>query len=63
LIPALPNSAPRIINIYQQGGFPAQVIMAKEEFIKHYNPEGAYWKQADEADARPLAPHSGRPHC
>ena len=45
-----------IINIYQQGGFPAQVILAKEEFIKHYNPEGAYWKQADEASRLRLRP-------
>ena len=46
--PSAPELSTAIINIYQQGGFPAQVIMAKEAFIQHYNPEGAYWKQADE---------------
>lgn len=54
--PSAPELSTGIINIYQQGGFPAQVILAKEEFIKHYNPEGAYWKQADEASRLRLRP-------
>ncbi|HEX5276902.1 MAG TPA: tetratricopeptide repeat protein [Fluviicoccus sp.] len=54
--PSAPELSTAIINIYQQGGFPAQVILAKEEFIKHYNPEGSYWKQADEATRTRLRP-------
>lgn len=54
--PSAPELSTAIINIYQQGGFPAQVIMAKEEFINHYNPDGAYWKQADEASRTRLRP-------
>jgi len=54
--PSAPELSTAIINIYQQGGFPAQVILAKEEFIKHYHPDGAYWKQADDVTRNRLRP-------
>lgn len=54
--PSAPELSSAIISIYEQGGFPSQVILAKEEFIKHYSPEGAFWKQADESTRTRLRP-------
>ncbi len=54
--PSTPELSSAIIKIYEQGGFPSQVVLAKEDFITRYNPESEYWKNADEPTRAKLRP-------
>lgn len=44
--PDAPGLSTAIINIYDLGGFPSLVVTAKEQFVDHYDPNSAYWKQS-----------------
>jgi tetratricopeptide (TPR) repeat protein len=45
--PRAPEFSSATIRAYQDGGFPTEVIPAKENFIKHYGPASAFWAQAN----------------
>jgi len=55
--PDAPELSSAIINTYDLGGFPSLVVTAKEQFVEHYDPNSAYWKQSSEetqANLRPI---------
>lgn len=45
--PRAPEFSSATIKAYQDGGFPSEVIPAKENFIKHYGPKSEFWAKAD----------------
>lgn len=45
--PRAPEFSSATIQAYQDGGFPSEVIPAKENFIKHYGPKSEFWAKAD----------------
>ncbi len=46
--PRAPEFSSATIKAYQDGGFPSEVIPAKENFIKHYGPKSEFWAKADD---------------
>ena len=44
-----PEFSSAVITAYQVGGFPSDVIPAKEDFIKRYGPGSVFWTAADES--------------
>ncbi|PTQ88179.1 tetratricopeptide repeat protein [Agitococcus lubricus] len=54
--PTAPDLSTAVINVYELGGFPSLVVTAKEDFVKHYDANSAFWQQADEATRTKLRP-------
>ena len=54
--PEAPELSSAIINTYDLGGFPKDVMLAKEQFVEHYNAESTYWKQASPEMRERLSP-------
>lgn len=51
-----PEFSSATIKAYQDGGFPSEVIPAKENFIKHYGPKSEFWAKSDEATRKNILP-------
>ncbi len=41
----------RVIETYEQGGFPTLVLQAKEDFVNRYQLQGSYWEHHDSHDS------------
>lgn len=54
--PRAPEFSSATINAYQDGGFPSEVIPAKENFIKHYSPASEFWAKTDAATHASILP-------
>ncbi len=54
--PRAPEFSSATIKAYQDGGFPSEVIPAKENFIKHYGPKSEFWAKADEKTRENILP-------
>ncbi|HYQ70507.1 MAG TPA: tetratricopeptide repeat protein [Gammaproteobacteria bacterium] len=46
-----PRFQMRVIETYEQGGFPTLVLQAKEDFVERYQLQGDYWQQYDKQDS------------
>ncbi len=46
-----PHFSMRVIEIYEQGGFPKLVLESKKEFASHYGLKGEYWHHFDVANS------------
>jgi tetratricopeptide (TPR) repeat protein len=51
-----PEFSSATIKAYQDGGFPSEVLPAKEAFIKHYNPSSQFWANTDTATHTSILP-------
>lgn len=51
-----PEFSSATIKAYQDGGFPSEVIPAKESFIKHYDPSSEFWAKADASTRAGILP-------
>lgn len=51
-----PEFSSATIKAYQEGGFPSEVIPAKENFIKRYGPKSAFWAQANAQTRQDILP-------
>lgn len=54
--PRAPEFSTATIKAYQDGGFPSEVIPAKENFVKHYNTSSEFWAKADERTRQDILP-------
>lgn len=54
--PRAPGFSSATIKAFQDGGFPSEVIPAKENFVKHYNTSGEFWAKSDERTRQELLP-------
>lgn len=54
--PRAPEFSSATIKAYMDGGFPSEVIPAKENFIKRYNTSSEYWARANEATRQDIMP-------
>ncbi|HEX6592368.1 MAG TPA: tetratricopeptide repeat protein [Moraxellaceae bacterium] len=54
--PRAPEFSSATIKAYQDGGFPSEVIPAKENFIKHYGPKSEFWAKADAPTRESILP-------
>ncbi|MGH8493379.1 MAG: tetratricopeptide repeat protein [Moraxellaceae bacterium] len=54
--PRAPEFSSATIRSYQDGGFPSEVIPAKENFIKHYGPKSEFWAKSDERTHENILP-------
>lgn len=54
--PRAPEFSSATIKAFQDGGFPSEVIPAKENFVKHYNTSSEYWGRADAATRQQILP-------
>lgn len=54
--PKAPEFSSATIRAFQEGGFPTEVIPAKENFIKRYGAKSEFWAQADEATQKNIQP-------
>ncbi len=54
--PRAPEFSSATIKAYQDGGFPSEVIPAKENFIKHYGPKSEFWAKSDEKTRENILP-------
>lgn len=52
-----PEFSVRTIDVYQQGGFPSEVLPAKEEFTRRYGLQSSYWAAANEPARDKLLPY------
>ncbi|MCC2638294.1 MAG: hypothetical protein K0Q68_2013 [Moraxellaceae bacterium] len=51
-----PEFSSATIKAYQDGGFPSEVLPAKERFIARYNRQSEFWAKADENTRQNLLP-------
>lgn len=51
-----PEFSSATIKAFQDGGFPSEVLPAKENFIKRYRPSGEFWAQATEETRKEIRP-------
>lgn len=51
-----PEFSSATIKAYQDGGFPSEVIPAKENFIKHYGTDSEFWAKADASTHTSILP-------
>lgn len=56
LDPRAPEFSSATIQTYQDGGFPSEVIPAKENFLKRYGQSSQFWAQADASARAELQP-------
>jgi TolA-binding protein len=49
--PRAPRMEMRVVDAFRDGGFPTQVLVAKERFVGHYGMDSAYWTVNDPAAA------------
>lgn len=54
--PKAPEFSSATIRAFQEGGFPTEVIPAKENFIKRYGPDSEFWAKADEGTRKNIQP-------
>lgn len=54
--PRAPEFSSATIKAYQDGGFPSEVIPAKENFIKRYGPKSEFWAKADDKTHENILP-------
>lgn len=54
--PRAPEFTSATIKAYQDGGFPSEVIPAKENFLKRYGQGSEFWARADEKTRQELNP-------
>lgn len=52
-----PEFSVRLINVYQQGGFPSEILPAKEGFARRYGLQSSYWSAAEELVREDLRSH------
>lgn len=52
-----PDFSVRIINVYDEGDFPSELLPAKEDFIVQYGIRSAYWAQKPEDVREKLKPY------
>ncbi len=52
-----PDFSVRLIELFQQGGFPSEILPAKESFVHRYGLHSSYWSSRDEATQQGLRPH------
>lgn len=51
-----PEFSSATIKAYQDGGFPSEVLPAKEKFVQRYNRASEFWAKADEGTRQSLLP-------
>jgi TolA-binding protein len=51
-----PEFSTATIKTYQDGGFPSEVIPAKENFVRRYNMKSEYWARSDQSTRLTLLP-------
>ncbi|MCD6060686.1 MAG: tetratricopeptide repeat protein, partial [Moraxellaceae bacterium] len=51
-----PEFSSAAIKAYQDGGFPSEVLPAKEKFVQRYNRQSEFWAKADESTRENLLP-------
>lgn len=51
-----PEFSSATIRAYQDGGFPSEVIPAKENFVKRYGPASEFWAKADARTREDMLP-------
>lgn len=51
-----PEFSSAAIKAYQDGGFPTEVLPAKEKFIQRYNRQSEFWAKSDESTRQNLLP-------
>lgn len=54
--PRAPEFSTASIKAYQDGGFPSEVLPAKEKFVQRYGRSGEFWAKADEGTRQSLLP-------
>jgi tetratricopeptide (TPR) repeat protein len=54
--PRAPEFSSATIKAFQDGGFPSEVLPAKENFIKHYNTSSEFWAKSDERTRQEILP-------
>lgn len=54
--PRAPEFSSATIKAFQDGGFPSEVIPAKENFVKHYNTSSEFWAKSDERTRQEILP-------
>jgi tetratricopeptide (TPR) repeat protein len=54
--PRAPEFSTATIQAFQDGGFPSEVIPAKENFVKHYNTSSEFWAKSDERTRQEILP-------
>lgn len=47
----------QLIDVYQAGSFPSEILPAKEAFARHYGIHSAYWSARDAAVKQQIRPH------
>ncbi len=52
-----PDFSVRLIELFQQGGFPSEILPAKESFVHRYGLHSSYWSSRDEATQQHLRPY------
>ena len=52
-----PEFSVRLVDVYQQGGFPSETLPAKESFARRYGLQSSYWSAAPESVREDLRPH------
>lgn len=52
-----PEFSVRLIDVYQQGGFPSEILPAKEGFARRYGLQSSYWSVAEELVREDLRSH------
>lgn len=51
-----PEFSSAIIKAFQDGGFPSEILPAKERFVKRYSPSGEFWAKADASTRQDILP-------
>lgn len=54
--PRAPEFSSAIIKTFMDGGFPSEVLPAKENFVKRYNLSSEYWAKADTSTRQDILP-------
>jgi len=54
--PRAPEFSSATIQAYQDGGFPSEVLPAKESFINRYHPSSEFWAKADATTRQDILP-------
>ncbi len=54
--PRAPEFSSATIKAFQDGGFPSEVLPAKENFVRHYNPSSEFWAKADDRTRQDILP-------
>ncbi len=52
-----PDFSVQLIEVYKQGGFPSEILPAKEDFVRRYGLNSSYWSSRDDATQQRLRPY------